>query len=107
MPFPHLKCPFGQVLNPCKPHGLQSKSETSWISESSESGPKPNCGTVEQKKAVTGAFIAEAICKGPESLTKVRLAFDISAADSNKFNSPAKFSAFGTPDSFSISAHNS
>ena len=29
--------------------------------ESSESGPKPKFCTVEQKKAVTGAFIAEAI----------------------------------------------
>jgi hypothetical protein len=35
----------------------------------SESGPKPNSGTVEQKNALTGALLAEAKCKGPESLT--------------------------------------
>ena len=35
----------------------------------SEIGPNPNAGVVEQKNAVTGAFIAEQICKGPESFT--------------------------------------
>jgi hypothetical protein len=42
---------------------------TSEILESSDKGPKPNRGEVEQKKAVTGAFIAEAKCNGPESFT--------------------------------------
>ncbi len=32
--------------------------------ELKDKGPKPNSGTVEQKTAVTGAFIADAICNG-------------------------------------------
>lgn len=32
-------------------------------------GPNPKLGTVEQKIAVVGAFIAEAICIGAESFT--------------------------------------
>ena len=39
------------------------------MSESSDKGPKPKDGVVDQKKAVTGAFIAEHKCKGPESFT--------------------------------------
>ena len=85
--LPHLKCPFGQDLNPCNPQGLQSSfSVVSLISKSSDKGPKPNEGMVEQKKAVIGAFIAEAKCNGPESFTKQRFAYEIKAADSSRFN---------------------
>ena len=62
--------------------------------ESSDKGPNPNAGIVEQKKAVTGAFMAEAMCKGPESFTKFRCALFINAADSSKFSSPARFNPF-------------
>lgn len=54
--------------------------------EFSESGPNPKDGTVEQKTAVTGAFIAEAKCMGAESLTKFILAPFMSAADSKKLS---------------------
>ena len=66
----HLKCPFGQALKPCKPQGLQSSFRLVSITfDESERGPNPNEGTVEQNTAVTGAFIALAICKGAESFT--------------------------------------
>ncbi len=38
------------------------------IFTSSDKGPKPKSVTVEQKTAVTGAFIADAMCKVAESL---------------------------------------
>ena len=66
----HLKCPFGQRLNPCNPQGLQdNNSVVSIVLDIDDNGPKPNAGTVEQKTAVTGASIAEAKCKGAESFT--------------------------------------
>tara|TARA_B100000614_G_C14444149_1_gene451518 strand:- start:60 stop:170 length:111 start_codon:yes stop_codon:yes gene_type:complete len=34
-----------------------------------DNGPKPKDGIVEQKTALVGAFIAEAMCIGAESLT--------------------------------------
>jgi hypothetical protein len=52
----------------------------------SDSGPKPNSGTVEQKKALTGALVADAKCKGPESLTKLCCAPAMSAADCKSVN---------------------
>lgn len=70
IPTAHLKCPFGQLLYPCSPHGRQSKySAVSTTRPFSRSGPKPKAGTVLQNTAVTGAFIAEAMCKGALSFT--------------------------------------
>ena len=70
MVFPQLKWPLGQDLYPCIPQGLQDNiSVLSIVTDRSDKGPNPKAGVVEQKKAVTGAFIAEQICKGPESLT--------------------------------------
>ena len=67
---PQLKWPSGQVFPPCKPQGRQAScSLVSTIIERSAKGPNPNLGTVAQKKAVVGVFIAEAMCIGPESLT--------------------------------------
>jgi hypothetical protein len=71
---------------------LQERFFTSITSDLSDKGPNPNAGTVEQKNAVTLALTAEAKCKGPESFTKFILASRISAADSKKFNFPAKLS---------------
>ena len=70
IPIAHLKCPFGQALCPCNPQGRQSScSLVSTTRPFSRSGPKPKAGTVLQKMAVTGAFIALAICKGALSFT--------------------------------------
>ena len=89
----HLKCPFGQLAYPCKPHGRQSSiSDVSKTKETSDKGPKPKAGTVEQYIAATGALTAEAKCKGAESFTKFIRAFFINAADSKKDNWPARFS---------------
>ena len=78
----HLKWPFGQLLYPCKPQGRQSSfSVVSKTNDLSDTGPKPKAGTVEQNIAATGAFMAEAKCKGAESLTKFMCAFFITAAD--------------------------
>ena len=66
----HLKCPFGQALYPCNPHGRQSNfSFVSTTRPLALSGPKPKEGTVLQKIAVTGAFMALAMCKGALSFT--------------------------------------
>lgn len=70
MLFPQLKCLSGHDLYPCSPQGLHANfSWLSIITDWSDKGPNPKSGVVEQKKAVTGAFIAEQICKGPESFT--------------------------------------
>ena len=70
MLVPQLKCPLGQDLYPCNPQGLQVNAILlSTIVDWSDKGPNPKAGVVEQKKAVTGAFIAEQMCNGPESLT--------------------------------------
>lgn len=39
------------------------------IFESSDNGPKPKLGEVEQKKTLTGAFTADAKWRGAESFT--------------------------------------
>jgi hypothetical protein len=70
IPKAHLKCPFGQARCPCNPHGRQSSfSAVSTTRPFSRSGPKPKAGTVLQKMAVTGAFMALAMCKGALSFT--------------------------------------
>ena len=70
MVLPQLKWPFGHDLYPCSPQGLQANATLlSTVVDWSDNGPNPKAGVVEQKKAVTGAFIAEQICNGPESLT--------------------------------------
>jgi len=70
-------------MYPCNPQGRQSNfSDVSKTKEMSDNGPKPKAGTVEQYIAATGAFMAEAKCKGAESLTKFICAFFIKAADS-------------------------
>ena len=57
----HLKCPFGQLEYPCKPQGRQSSfSFVSKMKETSDNGPKPKAGTVEQYMTATGAFMADA-----------------------------------------------
>src|SRR5688572_12043252 len=92
----HLKCPFGQLLYPCNPQGLQSSiSVVSKTKEVSDNGPNPKAGTVEQYIAATGAFMADAKCNGAESLTKFMLAFFIKAADSRKDSFPARISTSG------------
>ena len=63
---------------------------TSMTVESSDKGPNPKSGVVEQKNALTGAFPADAMCNGPESLTKFRLASFIKAADCIRLSFPAK-----------------
>ncbi len=91
----HLKCFSGHDLKPCNPQGLQlSVSTVSIIAEFSESGPKPKAGTVEQKIAVTGAFIAEAKCCGAESFTKFIAASRIRAADCINVSLPDKLIEF-------------
>ena len=84
MDSPHAKCPKGQEVFPCTPHGRHgSDSADSTTRERSESGPKPKAGTVEQYTATVGALTAEARCKGPLSLVKTHAAYAINAADSN------------------------
>lgn len=64
----HLKCPSGHCLWPCKPQGRQaSVSVVSTTCACGRTGPNPNCGMVEQNRAVSGAFMAEAKCSGAES----------------------------------------
>lgn len=66
----HLKCCCGQALCPCNPQGRQFKfSVVSITNDLSDKGVKPKAGTVEQKTAVTGAFTADAKCRGAESFT--------------------------------------
>ena len=76
-----LKCTCGQFLYPCNPQGRQSKfNAVSIIFDLVDNGPKPNAGIVEQKNAVIGAFIEDAICNGAESFTKFIVASFINAA---------------------------
>lgn len=64
------KWPFGQSLKPCSPQGRQGRDSLIWIIRLKlESGPKPNCGMVEQNIAATGASMADARCSGAESFT--------------------------------------
>ncbi len=91
---PHLKFPFGQALCPCKPQGLQSNPLTSFKVRSSDKGPNPNSGTVEQKKAVTFAFTEEAKCNGALSFTKFMSAPFIKAQDCKRDNFPASTTMF-------------
>ena len=52
-------------MYPCKPQGRQSSfSVVSKTKDSSDKGPNPKAGTVEQNIAATGALTAEAKCKG-------------------------------------------
>lgn len=68
------------------------------MTASSDKGPNPKAGTVEQNIAVTGAFIALAKCKGALSLTKFIFASRISTADSRKDNFPHKLIEFVCPE---------
>jgi hypothetical protein len=64
------KWPSGQAFFPCKPQGRQAKfSVVSMQCALSESGPKPNAGTVLQYTAQTEALTEEAKCIGAESFT--------------------------------------
>ena len=96
--FIHLKCPSGHAFRPCVPHGLQvSLSLVSTTKDFSDSGVKPKSGIVEPKIAVTGAFIAEARCRGDESFTKFILACFMKCADASKSNFPARLKTFLPP----------
>jgi len=93
----HLKWPLGHCLYPCKPQGRQSSfSVVSKTKDSSDKGPNPKAGTVEQNIAATGALTAEAKCKGAESLTKFMRAFFIKAADSRNDSWPATICMVGS-----------
>jgi hypothetical protein len=91
----HLKCFSGHDLKPCKPQGRHERiSSVSITTESSESGPNPKAGTVEQNIEVKGALTAEAKCCGAESFTKFIAASFISAADYKKENLPLRFNEY-------------
>ena len=61
MVIAHLKCFSGHFFLPCNPQGRQSSfSNDSTIAESSDKGPNPKAGIVEQNTAVTGAFTEDA-----------------------------------------------